>query len=140
MDTIDRQMLSRLKTDGRASITTLAVELGITRATVKARLDKLKSSGMIRKFTVELDDTITRDTIRAVTLVEVQGNLARPVIRRLRSTPQITRLYTTNGTWDLVAEIEVNTLPEFEKVLTGLREIPGILNSETCLLLDTAKG
>ena len=58
----------------------------------------------------------------------------------LRAMPEIVSLHTTNGTWDLIARVETTSLPEFDRVLREVREIRGVLNSETCLLLDTAKG
>lgn len=140
MDTTDLRLIDRLKIDARASITTLAADLGITRATVKTRLDRLVASGAIRKFTVDLDESVDSDTIRAITMIRTDGNLAKPIIRALRAMPQVTRLHTTNGTWDLVAEVEVNTLPQFDRTLTRIGEIRGVVKSETCLLLDTAKG
>ena len=142
MDTlsvIDRRLLVQLKLDARASITTLAGRLDVSRATVQTHMERLVSTGVIRKFTVELDPMKTLDTIRAVMLVELEGNLARNVARIMRNMPEIITLHTTNGAWDLVAQIETTSLPEFDRVLRKVREISGVLNSETCLLLDTAK-
>lgn len=135
----DRRLIAELKRDGRASITTLAGRIGVSRATVQTRLDRLVSSGVIQGFTVELDATGGHDTIRAIMLVELQGNLARSVVRALRRMPEIVSLNTTNGTWDLVAQIETSSLPDFDRILREVREVSGVLNSETCLLLDTAK-
>ena len=142
MDTlsvIDRRLLAQLKLDARASITTLAGRLDVSRATVQSHMERLVATGVIRKFTVELDPMKTLDTIRAVMLVELQGNLARNVARIMRNMPEVITLHTTNGAWDLVAQIETTSLPEFDRVLRKVREISGVLNSETCLLLDTAK-
>ncbi len=135
----DRKLIAQLKLDARASITTLAGRLNVSRATVQHRLERLISTGVIRRFTVEVDAMKTVDTIRAVMLVELQGNLARNVTRVMRAMPEIISLHTTNGAWDLVAQIETSSLPEFDRVLRKVREISGVMNSETCLLLDTAK-
>ena len=139
LSVIDRRLLAQLKLNSRASITTLAGRLNVSRATVQSHMERLVAIGVIRKFTVELDPMKTLDTIRAVMLVELQGNLARNVIRVMRAMPEVISLHTTNGAWDLVAQIEVTSLPEFDLVLRKVREISGVLNSETCLLLDTAK-
>ncbi len=139
LSVIDRRLLAQLKLNSRASITTRAGRLNVSRATVQSHMERLVAIGVIRKFTVELDPMKTLDTIRAVMLVELQGNLARNVIRVMRAMPEVISLHTTNGAWDLVAQIEVTSLPEFDLVLRKVREISGVLNSETCLLLDTAK-
>ena len=135
----DRRLLAQLKLNSRASVTTLAGRLNVSRATVQSHMERLVATGVIRKFTVELDPMKTLETIRAVMLVELQGNLARNVSRIMRAIPEVISLHTTNGAWDLVAQIETTSLPEFDRVLRKVREISGVLNSETCLLLDTAK-
>ena len=139
LDTTDRRLVGELKLDGRASITTLAGKIGVSRATVQTRLDRLVSTGVIQRFTVELGGAGSLDTIRAVMMVELQGNLARSVTRTLQRMPEIVTLHTTNGAWDLVAHIETSNLREFDRVLREVREVSGVLNSETCLLFDTAR-
>jgi DNA-binding Lrp family transcriptional regulator len=138
LDQTDRALVAALTADGRASVTTLAARLGLARGTVKSRLAKLQSSGAIRRFTVELSAEASPDLVRAVMLIELQGPLARKVTASLRRITAITDLHSTNGAWDLVAQIEVSSLPEFDRVLREVREINGVLNSETCLLLDQA--
>ncbi len=136
LDSTNRKLIGYLRHDGRASITTLAAELGLSRATVQARLGQMIREGTIRRFTVELSAPETDDKIHAVMMVELQGNLARSVIARMKKMPQIASLHTTNGAWDLVAQIEVGSLTEFDQTLRAVREISGVSNSETCLLLD----
>jgi len=138
LDAMDRKLLAFLKQDGRASITTLAGNLNVSRATIKARLKRLTDTGTIRRFTIELDTPGTDDLVHAVMMIELQGPLARSVVSSLRRIPQIVNLHSTNGTWDLVAQIETTHLSEFDLVLRDIREINGVLNSETCLLLNKA--
>ncbi len=133
----DRRLLAMLSSNARASLTELSSLLNVSRATVKTRLDRLIEGRVIRRFTIEtdLDD---RDGVRAITSVELQGSVARSVIRALRAIPEVTSLYSTNGAWDLVADIRAENLQAFDRVLRKIREIPGVLNSETSLLLDVA--
>jgi DNA-binding Lrp family transcriptional regulator len=136
-DETDRRLIAELRRDGRAAVTALAGRLGVSRGTVQARLERLLADGVIRGFTVRLSEAYAPETIRAVMMVEVEGSSTRSVIRALRGMPEIVELHTTNGAWDLVAEISVATLPEFDRLLREVRETPGVLNSETSLLLDT---
>ena len=132
----DRKLVAALKQDGRASITRLAQTLGQSRATVQARLDRLIGSGVIQRFTIDVDASADTDMIRAVMMIELEGVLTRSVTRKLKLMPAIVSLHSTNGTWDLVAQIETVNLPEFDRVLREIREIKGVLNSETSLLLN----
>jgi DNA-binding Lrp family transcriptional regulator len=74
---------------------------------------------------------------RAVTMIELAGAMSRSVTNILKSMDEVVSLHTTNGTWDLVAHLETTNLPEFDGVLRRIREISGVLNSETSLLLNT---
>lgn len=139
LDATDTALIAHLKQDGRASVTTLAGALGVSRATVQTRMERLTRDGTIRRFTVELDRTDAQELIQAVTFIELEGNMERAVNRQLLRMPEVTSLHTTNGTWDLVARIETTSLSEFDQVLRQMRLIPGVINSETCLLLDVAR-
>ncbi|MEL7211790.1 MAG: Lrp/AsnC family transcriptional regulator [Pseudomonadota bacterium] len=139
LDATDRHLIAVLKRDGRASITTLAHTLGVSRSTVQTRLDRLIANGTIQRFTVELDAMGRDDRVHAVMMIAVEGPRARSVTRALQRLPEITALHTTNGKWDLIGWIETGTLAEFDRVLRDVREVQGVLNSETCLLLDAAK-
>ncbi len=134
---LDRRLLSALREDGRAPVAELARRLGVARATVTARIDKLVASGTIVGFSVRVRDELDPDTLRAMTLIEVEGRTTDAVIRRLRGFPEIRALHSTNGGWDLVAELRVDTLAEFDQVLGRIRSIDGVVNSETSLLLSS---
>ena len=133
----DKRLLAALKQDGRASITRLSQLLGQSRATVQARMEKLLSNGAIQRFTIDLAPELDVDLVRAVMMIELEGVRTRSVTRTLQFMPAITSLHSTNGTWDLVAHIETANLPEFDQVLREVREIRGVLNSETSLLLNS---
>ena len=134
----DRQLIAALKQDARASVTTLAARLNVSRATIQARMERLMESGVIQRFTVELDASVDSDAIKAVMLIELEGPLARSVISHLKRLPEISSLHTTNGSWDLVAHIETFSLAEFDQILRKVREVRGVLNSETNILLNRA--
>ncbi|NHO32336.1 Lrp/AsnC family transcriptional regulator [Acetobacter fallax] len=134
-DDLDRQLLAILRADGRAPVAGLAGALGVSRATVQSRLDRLLESGAILGFTVRAREH--HDSIRAIMLIEVAGKSTSAVIRSLRSVPELHALHTTNGAWDLIAEIRTDTLESFDRVLREVRVIDGVLNSETSLMLST---
>ena len=132
----DRRLIAALRDNARASVTELAHIVGVSRTTVKTRIDALVSDGRIRKFTIETDADY-RDQVRAITTIELQGSMSRVVIRALRKIPEVTSIHSTNGAWDLVLEIRAETLPQFDRVLREIREVKGVLNSETSLLLNS---
>jgi len=67
----------------------------------------------------------------------VTGRSTAQVIQILRGIPELVKLHTTNGNWDLLAEIKAENLSEFDRILSTVRMIPGVLNSETSILLTS---
>jgi DNA-binding Lrp family transcriptional regulator len=137
LDETDRRLLSALREDGRMPVPELARRLGVARATVTARIERLTASGTIVGFTVRVRDELDPLEVRAMTLIEVEGRTTDNVIRELRGLPEIRSLHTTNGGWDLVAELGAETLAHFDRVLGRIRSIEGVVNSETSLLLSS---
>ena len=134
-DRVDQALIALLRGDGRAPVSKLADILQVSRATVQARLDRMLENGTILGFTVRARETASASTIRAITFIEVEGRSTSMIIRSMRGIVEITSLHTTNGAWDLVAEIEAENLADFDRVLGQIRMIDGVLNSETSILL-----
>lgn len=136
-DDLDHRLIAALREDGRAPVSKLATILGVSRATVQTRLDRLLESGAVLGFTVRARQDYDDRAIRAIMMIEVAGRSTTAVIRQLRGLPELHSLHTTNGTWDLIAEIRAMSLSDFDRVLREVRNIDGILNSETSLLLSS---
>lgn len=134
LSSTDRKILAAMRSDARMSITELAALTGTSRATAKTRLDALKDSGRIQRFTIETDVDVEGE-VKAISLIELQGKMSRAVMRTLSKIPEVSTIYSTNGNWDLVVEIKTDSLVAFDRVLREIREVPGVLNSESCLLL-----
>ncbi len=137
LDSLDRELLAALRVDARESNASLARRLGVTRATITSRIQRLQDSGAIVGFTVRVREDSSPASVRAVTFIEVEGRSTDHVIRQLRGVPEIEALHTTNGGWDLVAELHTESLGEFDRVLGRIRSVEGVINSETSLLLSS---
>jgi len=137
LDDLDRRLLAELRVDGRASATSLAKRLGVSRGTINSRLDRLGADGTVLGFTVRVREDHDPDEVRAISLIEVQGRSTAEVIRLLRGLPEIHALHSTNGGWDLVAELRVTSLTHFDQTLGQIRSIEGVLNTETSILLSS---
>ncbi|HEY8564594.1 MAG TPA: Lrp/AsnC family transcriptional regulator [Beijerinckiaceae bacterium] len=139
MDDLDRNLITILRHDCRRTTSEIAAELGVSRATVKARIERLERRGEIVGYTVVLRADAVAAPVRGLTLIEVEGRQADQVISALNGFAEITAVHTTNGRWDAVAELAVASLSELDAVLRRLRLIPGVANSETHLLLATPR-
>jgi len=140
MDDLDRKLLALLRTDARLPAASLAASLNISRATVRARLDRLIAQGTIQGFTVTLKSAEASNVVRSIVMIEIAGQGDDRIVRKLMGFPQVRHLYTTNGRWDLVAELETESLEAFDEILRQIRNVEGISSTETSILLAARKG
>ncbi|MFI4995013.1 MAG: Lrp/AsnC family transcriptional regulator, partial [Hyphomicrobiales bacterium] len=139
MDDLDQRLLTLLRADARRTVADLAKRLRVSRATVRSRIDRLCADGIIQGFTVVLKAGTGPNVIRAIMMIEIEGKTSERIIGHLQAMPELRALHTTNGRWDIVAEIEVDTLEAFDRTLRRIREIDGIASTETSLLLSSLK-
>ena len=139
MDTTDRELLSLLRDNARLQVASLAKVLKVARGTVQNRLARMEKDGTIIGYTVKLKPQAEDQRIRALMTVAVEGNRTDEVLRSLRGDPAVSALHTTNGRWDIVAELRSDSLEGVDKVLSRIRLIDGISSTETSLLLSTHK-
>jgi DNA-binding Lrp family transcriptional regulator len=139
LDAVDRALIARLRADARTPVSTLAKDLKVSRGTVQNRIDRLTAGGVIQGFTIRTLPEADEARIRAVMTIAVEGERSAAVVRALRGLPQVAAIHTTNGRWDLVAELDTANLAEFSRTLDDVRTIDGISATETSLLLATYK-
>ena len=137
MDDTDRQLVSLLRGNARLPVASLAKSLGVSRGTVQNRIDRLTQRGTIQGFTVRVRQEAESPRIRAIMMIEVEGERSDKILGQLRGNPEITAVHTTNGRWDMVLELNTDTLEAFDRALHRIRQINGISASETSLLLST---
>lgn len=139
MDDLDRQLIALLRGNARLPVATLAKRLKVARGTVQNRLLKLEREGVIAGYTVRLRAADDDRRVVALMLLAVEGPSVEQVLATLRGDPAVSALHTTNGRWDIVAELRADSLEEFDRVLGRIRRIDGVATSETNLLLSTYK-
>ena len=139
MDDLDQQLIALLRHDARATVASLADALGVARGTVQNRRARLAADGTIVGYTVRLRPDVEEQRIRALMTIAVEGNRNEAVLAVLRGDPVVGALHTTNGRWDIVAELRTDSLASFDQVLRRIGQIDGVARTETSLLLSTLK-
>jgi DNA-binding Lrp family transcriptional regulator len=139
LDETDQRLIALLRNDARLPIAKLAEAAGVSRATIALRLDKLRREGVIAGFTVVLQSNLQASGVRAITMIEIDGRHEEAVTRRLMGMPEVRELNTTNGRWDVVAEIEAPSIGALDDLLRAIRQIDGIANTDTSILLKARK-
>jgi DNA-binding Lrp family transcriptional regulator len=137
MDEIDRRLIALLRANARAPVASLAKTLKVSRGTVQNRIDRMTERGDIVGFTIKARAETEAERVRAVMAIAVEGERSGAVLRALRGFPQVERVHMTNGRWDMIAELNTDSLAGFSAALDAIRLIDGISATETSLLLKT---
>lgn len=140
MHDLDTSIIALLKRNARMSVTQMSHELGVSRVTIDAHIKKMEQSGIITGYTVTLGAEEFRHNVSGWIMITVDANKEEAAIERLINMPEISRLFTTNGRWDLAAEIQTQTLETFDTAISRLRQISGIKETDTSLLLSSRIG
>jgi DNA-binding Lrp family transcriptional regulator len=139
MDDLDRRLIGLLRANARSPVASLAKALRVARGTVQNRMARLEREGTIVGYTVRLKPHAEAHRISALMTIAVEGNRAEAVLRVLRGDPAVEALHSTNGRWDIVAQLRADSLEAFDGVLSRIRQVEGIASTETSLLLSTYK-
>ena len=106
---------------------------------MRARIDRLVSRGEIIGFTVLTRSEAPPAAVRAVMMLAIEARATDRVIARLLSLPGVEQVHTTNGQWDLMAELAARDLAEIDDTILHARRIEGIQRTETSLQLSTRR-
>ena len=137
IDDIDRGLIRILRADSRMPAAAIARELGVNRATVTSRIERLADTGVIESFTIRLANEVDRDAIRGISLIAAQPNHGAAVIRAIRGLPAVEHVHSTIGVWDIVVQLRTGSLAEFDDALEQVRGIEGVTNTQTSLLFNS---
>lgn len=139
LDNLDQKILQYLQTDGRTSYVTLASELNVSEGTIRKRVRRLEEDNILQIVGVTDPFKIGLDTVAFIWLKVERGKL-ESVITDLKNLVAVRYLVVTTGVYDVVAMV---VLPNKEKLITllshQLAEIPGVLSSETSIVLEIYK-
>jgi DNA-binding Lrp family transcriptional regulator len=131
IDELDVALIGRLQHDGRASNRKLAVELGVSEATVRARIRRLESMDAIRIIAVT-DVARFGMTGFAVVGIRVEAGTSRQVASALTGLPGVEFAATTLGPHEVLASVVVENQTELLRlVLDDIAAIPGVTRTAT---------
>ena len=108
-----------------------AHKLKVSRGTVTNRIRKLEDQQIIVGYTVRLRPESEPDRIRAWMGVTVEDNRTREVIASLLGEPDVAVLHDTNGRWDLLAKLDVQSMGELSQMLERIRLVAGVRGTGT---------
>src|SRR5882724_12695599 len=103
LDATDQALLALLRENARAPTAELARQLGLSRTTVQARLERLQRRGVVLGYTVVVPDQLEATLVRAHVLITVSPRQSGVIEAALRKIPEVRTLHSVSGPFDLIA-------------------------------------
>ncbi len=133
----DRQLLSVLRENARASTAEIARRLGLSRTTVQSRIERLEREGVIGGYTVRVNEEFERSQIRAHIMITVLPKQMPAVVKVLQAMPEVRELHSLSGAFDLVAIGAVPTAEEMDRLTDRIGAIEGVERTTSSIVLST---
>jgi DNA-binding Lrp family transcriptional regulator len=137
MDDLDRNILGLLGADARMSVATLARRLKVARSTIQARLERLETGGIIAGYTLKLGEEARQGRLRASVLLTIEPRAQAAILSRLKSIPEVERVFTTSGRFDLLMQVAAPNTAVLDGVLDQIGSLTGVKSSESLIHLST---
>ncbi|MEU2572202.1 Lrp/AsnC family transcriptional regulator [Streptomyces anulatus] len=137
LDSIDRDILRILQTDGRASIRSVAERVHVSRANAYARINRLVEDGVIRGFGARVDHERAGQGASAYITLKIVQNSWRTVREQLQALPGATHIALVSGDFDVLLLVHTpDNRALRELALTRIQSIPEVLSTRTLLVFE----
>ncbi|HQD26089.1 MAG TPA: Lrp/AsnC family transcriptional regulator, partial [Methanoculleus thermophilus] len=132
--------LRELQRDGRMSMAELGSMLGIAPSTVFKRIEKLKSAGILERFTIVINQKCFEHTLIAFLNIRAQPDDKSEVEEFLRNLPSILEIYEILEPGDFFVKVRVQNIAELKRsVLIPLSGLPGVKDIQTIISVRKVK-
>ncbi len=137
MDGIDSKIVARLQRNARESLSSLARALSLSRSTLKDRLDRLESKGIIQGYTVKLNPEYQGRRIRAQVLLTVEPQRYAEIVDELAQFDGIRTLQAVSGKYDLIAMLETENTEALDNLVDQIGAMAGVRSTQTLIIFST---
>ena len=136
LDRTDFALVTALQQDASQRLEDLARLVGLAPSSVHDRLRRLERAGVIRRWTVEVDAEALGLPVMA--FVGVRSTESCTLLHpRLEALPEIEECHSVAGDLCMLLKVRVPSTAALLGFIERLREIPGIVSTETTIVLAT---
>ncbi|HYP46687.1 MAG TPA: Lrp/AsnC family transcriptional regulator [Propionibacteriaceae bacterium] len=137
IDDVDHKILARLVDNARESYAAIGAAVGLSTAATKRRVDRLRSVGIIRRYTAEVEQSALGWNIEAFVELYCEGQVPPSRMREMvRSIPEAVEAYTVTGESDGILLVRCSDASHLEKVLGVIRNYPGVNRTRSSIVLS----
>lgn len=140
IDALDARLLHLLHDEPRLPVLEAARRLGVARATVQARLDRLHARGVLRRGGVAgqwVDPVALGWPVSAYTTLEVAQGAREGLLTELAAIAEVLEASTVSGPGDLFCRLVARDNPHLQQVIDCVLALPGVLHATTLVTLTT---
>ncbi|MBC8500739.1 MAG: Lrp/AsnC family transcriptional regulator [Nanoarchaeota archaeon] len=135
IDNKDKKIIDQLKKDSRASIRNIAKATGIRPSTVHQRINKLKETNTIEKFTVKLNNKLVDENFIVFMFVSTEKDLDPVVFQD----SHIKEVFGITGEYDLLFKLKFKDVEDFNNFILEFRKRTGVKKTITMVATVTLK-
>ena len=102
-------LINLLQENSRRSVSDLANQLGLSRATVQQAMERLERTGVIQGYTVKINPDYEQRRVSAYIMISVVSQKTTKIVQQIHKHPQLDMLCTISGQYDLMAMVTEST-------------------------------
>lgn len=131
-DELDMKILSELTKDASVSVPKLSKKLDINSSVLYSRIKRLTKKGLIKKFTIVVNDEMLGINIKALIGINRDPKLKEPIHVELMKIPEVRIITEVTGRFDMLVTVTTRSLEELHGVvIERIGKIEGVQNTET---------
>ena len=132
------KLLYELTKDGSISVPTLSKKLGINASVLYSRIKRLMKKKLIKKFTVEIDDSLLGIGVKASVGINRDPKFKDAIHKKFMETPEVVSISEVTGRFDIMIQVYAKNLRSnlHSVVIEKIGKIEGIQNTETFVELQ----
>lgn len=140
MDKVDMKILKCLKENARLTASAISEEINLSVSAVIERIRKLENSGLIKGYTIDIDQTILGNTMVALMEVSLKHpDYYESFVELVKKNNSIEACYYQTGEFDFVLRIVTDSTEGLDNVYKSIKGFDGVANTETHIVLKTIK-
>ena len=135
----EKELINLLKENSRRSVSDLAKNLGLSRATVQQGIERLERKGIIQGYTVKINPHYQQQQVSAYIMISIISQKTPDIVRQIQKHPQLDMLCTISGQYDLMAMVTESTTEALDKAIDSTAALDGVEKTLSHIVLSRKK-
>ncbi|MAG21682.1 MAG: AsnC family transcriptional regulator [Candidatus Diapherotrites archaeon] len=133
LDSLDTKILLFLKENCRTPFLQIARELSVSESTIRKRVSRMRERGVIRSFTVELNSTLSFESLVAI---KCKPKSTKKIVAKISEINSLIPVFEVTGRFDIFCNVSAPTARELNRIIDKIRDISGVIETESFLVVE----